>query len=214
MAHLLIHRGLAKKNLAENTIEAFKYCFKKRYGIETDIHRTQDGKIVCFHDFTLKRKFKINRALKNSKYKDLLKISKSKRKAIPLLSDLIKISKNKRFLMLEIKPLFSKKILKILIQETKMLNNYSITSFKEKNIINLYKMKRNLNLGLIVPSTFTAKKIIKKSKAKHVKFLVVEKKFLKEKKVNKIKKKIYFYTIRDKKLFNQFSNQNLIFENL
>ena len=75
-------------------------------------------------------------------------------------------------------------------------------------------MKRNLNLGLIVPSTFTAKKIIKKSKAKHVKFLVVEKKFLKEKKVNKIKKKIYFYTIRDKKLFNQFSNQNLIFENL
>ena len=71
MAHLLIHRGLAKKNLAENTIEAFKYCFKKRYGIETDIHCTQDGKIVCFHDFTLKRKFKTNRALKKSKYKDL-----------------------------------------------------------------------------------------------------------------------------------------------
>ena len=214
MAHLLIHRGLAKKGLAENTIKAFKYCFKKKYGIETDIHCTQDGKIVCFHDFNLKRKFKINKILKNSKYKDLLKISKSKKNPIPLLNDLIKISKNKRFLMLEIKPLFSKESLKVLLRETKKLKNYSITSFKEKNIINLYKMKRNLNLGLIIPSTFAVDKIVKKSNAKHIKFLVVEKKFLKEKKITKIKKKIYFYTIRDKKIFNRFSNQNLIFENL
>ena len=116
--------------------------------------------------------------------------------------------------MLEIKPLFSKESLKVLLRETKKLKNYSITSFKEKNIINLYKMKRNLNLGLIIPSTFAVDKIVKKSNAKHIKFLVVEKKFLKEKKINKIKKKIYFYTIRDKKIFNRFSNQNLIFENL
>ena len=26
----LIHRGLAKKNFKENTISAFKYCFKKK----------------------------------------------------------------------------------------------------------------------------------------------------------------------------------------
>ena len=214
MAHLLIHRGLAKKNFNENTISAFKYCFKKKYGIETDIHCTKDNEIVCFHDFNLKGKFKINKYLKNIKYQDLLKISKAKKKPIPLLNDLVKISKNKRFLMLEIKPFFSNKSLKVLIQETKKLKNYSITSFKEKNIIDLYKMKRNLNLGLIIPSTFTVNKIIKKSEAKHVKFLVLEKKFLKEKKISKIKKKIYFYTIRDKKLFNKYNNRNLIFENL
>ena len=75
-------------------------------------------------------------------------------------------------------------------------------------------MKKNLNLGLLIPSTFTFNKIIEKSKKKYVKFLVLEKKFLKEKKLNKIKKKIYFYTIKDKKLFNQFNNKNLIFENL
>ena len=54
MAHLLIHRGLAKKKFSENTISAFKYCFKKNYGIETDIHCTKDNKVVCFHDFNLK----------------------------------------------------------------------------------------------------------------------------------------------------------------
>ena len=214
MSHLLIHRGLAKRNFTENTISSFRYCFKKKYGIETDIHCTKDGKIVCFHDFNLKSKFKINKSLKNLKYQDLLKISKAKKKPIPLLNDLIKLSKNKRFLMLEIKPLFSKENLKVLLKEIKKLKNYSLTSFKEKNIINLYKLKKDLNLGLLIPSTFTFKKIIKKSKKKYVKFLVLEKKFLKEKKLDKIKKKIYFYTIRDKRLFNQYKNKNLIFEYL
>ena len=214
MAHLLIHRGLAKKNFVENSISAFKYCFKKKYGIETDIHSTKDGKIVCFHDFNLKGKFKINKSLKNIKYQELLKISKTKKKPIPLLKDLIKLSKNRRFLMLEIKPLFTKESYKVLLKEIKNLKNYSITSFKEKNIVNLYKMKKNLNLGLLIPSTFTINKIIDKSKKKYVKFLVLEKKFLNEKKLYKIKKKIYFYTIKDKKIFNLHKSKNLIFENL
>ena len=80
MAHLLIHRGLAKKHFIENTIPAFRYCFKKNYGIETDIHATKDSKIVCFHDFNLKSKFKINKYLKNVEYRELLKISKAKKK--------------------------------------------------------------------------------------------------------------------------------------
>ena len=214
MAHLLIHRGLAKKNFVENTIPSFKYCFKKKYGIETDIHCTKDNKIICFHDFNLKKKFKINKLIKKTNYQELLKISKAKKKPIPLLKDLIKISNKKRFLMLEIKPLLSKENLKALLGEIRKLKNYSLTSFKEKNIINLYKKKKNLNLGLLIPSTFTFKKILEKSNKKYVKFLVLEKKFLEEKKLDKIKKKIYFYTIKDKKLFNQFKDKNLIFENL
>ena len=214
MGHLIIHRGLAKKNFVENSILAFKYCFKKKYGIETDIHCTKDGKIVCFHDFNLKGKFKINKSLKNLKYQKLLKISKDKKKPIPLLKNLIQLSKNKRFLMLEIKPLFTKENLQVLLKEIKNLKKYSITSFKEKNIINLYKMKKNLNLGLLISSTFTINKIIEKSKKKYVKFLVLEKKFLNEKKLYKIKKKIYFYTIKDKKIFNLHKSKNLIFENI
>ena len=132
MSHLLIHRGLAKRKFTENTISAFRYCLKKKYGIETDIHCTKDNKIVCFHDFNIKNKFKINKFLKNINYKDLLKISKIKKKPVPLLRDLINLSKNKRFLMLEIKPLFTKKNLEVLLKEIKRLKNYSITSFKEK----------------------------------------------------------------------------------
>ena len=76
MPHNLIHRGLAKKKLKENTLQAFRYCFKKKFGIETDLHVTKDGKIICFHDFNLKRKFKINKLIKNLSFNEINKIAK------------------------------------------------------------------------------------------------------------------------------------------
>jgi len=117
--------------------------------------------------------------------------------------------------MLEIKPLFNNENCRTLLKEIKNLKNYSITSFKEKNITNLYKMKKNLNLGLLIPSTFTFNKILKKSKKKHVKFLVLEKKFLSNKNLHLIRKKIYYYTIKNKNLFKKYRyTKNLIFEKI
>ncbi len=214
MGHLLIHRGLAKKTLVENTLKSFRYCFQRNFGIETDLHATKDNKIVCFHDFNLKKQFKINKRINKINYKDLRDISKKKNKLIPLLSDLIKLSNNRRFLMLEVKPLFQKDKIDILIKEVSKLKKFSITSFKEKNIINLYNRKKSLDLGLLIPSTFNFENILLKSRKKYVKFLVLEKKFLTEKRLIKIKKRIYFYTIKKSTDFKKYKKFNLIFENL
>ena len=214
MGHLLIHRGLAKKTFNENTLKSFKYCFQRNFGIETDLQLTKDNKIICFHDFNLKKKFKINKNINNINYKDLFNISKKNKKPIPLLSDLVKLSKNKRFLMLEVKPFLEENKIEFLLKEVSKLKKFSITSFKEKNIVNLYKKNKSLNLGLLVPSTFNFKKILLKSKKKHIKFFVLEKKFLKEKRLIKIKKKIYFYTIKKSADFKKYKKLNLIFENL
>jgi len=105
----LIHRGLAKKNFKENTISAFKHCFKKNYGIETDIQCTKDDKIVCFHDFNLKKKFKINKKIKDLNYEEIRKISLKFNSEIPLLDDLLKLNRSKFPLMIELKTIFSKK---------------------------------------------------------------------------------------------------------
>ena len=210
-----IHRGLAKKHLKENTVKAFKYSFKKKYGIETDLHVTKDNQIVCFHDFNLKRKFKLNKKIKEINYFDLKKISKNKKIEIPLLKDLLKISKNKYPLLLEIKPLFKKENLLHLIKLTKNTKKYGLISFKEKNLINLYKINKKLPTGLLFLATSSFKSIKIKSKKKYVKFLVLEKKFLSNKNLNIINKKIYFYTIKSKGLFKRYrKNKNLVFENL
>ena len=215
MATHIIHRGLDKKNFKENTLKSFNYCFKKGYGVETDLRCTKDNKIVCFHDFNLKSKFKINRFLKNICYDELKRISKKENLEVPLLKDLIKLSKNKRFLLLEIKPLFNKSNLVNLINNIKKLKKYGLISFKEKNLKNLYKINKNLKLGLLISSASNLKHIKRKSKLKHVKFIVLEKKFLPAKKISKIKKNIFYYTIKTKDLFNKYKdNKNLIFENL
>jgi len=215
MVEHYIHRGLAKKNFKENTIKAFKYSFKKKYGIETDLHATKDNQIVCFHDFTLKRKFKLNKGIKDINYLDLKNISKNKKAEIPLLKDLLKITKNKYPLLLEIKPLFKKKNLIDIIKLTKNIKKYGLISFKENNLINLYKINKKLPLGMLFLASASFKKIKLKSKKKHVKFLVLEKKFLPNKNLNLIKKRIYYYTIKNRDLFKKYrEKKNLIFENL
>jgi len=210
--HNIIHRGLAKKTFKENSIKAFNFCFKKNYGIETDLHTTLDNKIVCYHDFSLKR-FKSKKLIKNLKYKDINKIASKYKMHIPTLNEVIKISK-KNYLMLEIKSKFTKKNFLNLISIIKGLKHYSVTSFNEKNISNLNKIKKNLNLGLVFSSTTSIKLILQKSKLKYLRLLVLEKKFLTNKKLIKIKKPIYFYTVKDKKIRKKFLGKNLIIENL
>jgi len=214
MAHSLIHRGLAKKNFKENTLQAFKYCFARKYGIETDLHCTKDNIIICFHDFSLKKKFKTNKLIKNLTFYEINKIAKKFNYHVPQLKDLIKVSKNKNYLMLELKSFFSKKNLIQLINLTKKLKFFSITSFNEKNIKNIYILKKKLNLGLVFTSTTPIKKIIRKGRLKYIKILVMEKKFLSKKKLDNINKPIYYYTARNKKIRRKYSDKNLIFENL
>ena len=210
-----IHRGLAKKKFKENTIQGFKYCFKRKFGIETDLQVTKDNKLVCFHDFNLKNKFKLNVNVKDINYPKLKKISNKNRAPIPLLKDLLKISNNKHRLLLEIKPLLNNQNLMSLVNLTKKKKKIRLFSFKEKNLIILYKLNKKLNLGLLFLSTSNLRKIKSKSKKPYVKFLGLEKSFLSNKQLAKIKKPIFYYTIKRKNLFKKYKNsKNLIFENL
>jgi len=211
----LIHRGILKKNYKENILSSFKSSFKKGYGIETDIHSTKDHKFVCFHDFTLNRVFNVKKSIKNLNYQNLKEISNNKKAEIPLLKDLLKLSKDKQYLYIEIKPVLSKKLLKKLIEETIKFKKCVFISFKEKNIYNLLKIKKNINVGLSFTLNTSVKTIIKKSKNKDVNCLILDKKFINNKKIQEIKKDKYFYTIKNKKEFLKYNKKNnLIFENL
>ena len=182
MAQHLIHRGLINKNFQENTIKAFKHSFKRKYGIETDIHATKDHEFICFHDFTLNRIFKKKESVKNMQYSQIKKISTQNKKPIPLLKDLLKTSKNKHLLFIEIKPALTKKLLQKLLKETSKFSKCVFISFKHKNIYKLLKIKNNIKVGLSFSTTNSIKTIIKKSNDKKIDYLVLDKFFLKKKK--------------------------------
>ena len=129
MTDLLIHRGIVNKNYKENLLKSFKQSFKRGYGIETDIHATKDNKFICFHDFTLNRIFRKNVSVKNLNYSKIKEISSKNKKTIPLLKDLLKTSKNKYLLFIELKPLFSKKLLQKIIERNIKLQKMCIYFF-------------------------------------------------------------------------------------
>ena len=205
----IIHRGIVNKNYKENCLESFKASFKRKYGIETDIHATKDNKFVCFHDFTLKRIFKINQSIKNINYKDLKKFK------IPLLNEVLELSKNKFPIFIEIKPLLNKKLLSKLISETKKFKKCIFISFKHENIHNLLKINSKVKSGLSFSNKHSVKSILKYGLNKKIKYLILDKKFLDNKKVQLINKEKYYYTIKTRKEFLKYNkNNSLIFENL
>tara|TARA_B110000438_G_C15545878_1_gene534810 strand:- start:69 stop:710 length:642 start_codon:yes stop_codon:yes gene_type:complete len=211
----LIHRGIVNKHFKENLLKSFTQSFKKGYGIETDIHATKDNKFICFHDFTLKRIFKKNLSVKNLNYSKIKEISVKFDKPIPLLNDLLKASNNKHPLFIEIKPTFSKSLLKKLIKETSKFTNCVFISFKHKNIFNLLKINKRTKVGLSFAPPTSVKKIIIKSNDRKINCLILDKFYLNNKKVQSLKIKKYYYTIRTKLEFDSYKkNNNLIFENL
>ena len=211
----LIHRGIVNKKYKENLLKSFYQSFKKGYGIETDIHATRDDQFICFHDFTLQRTFKKNLSVKNLNYSKIKEISTKLNKPIPLLKDLLKSSKNKYSLHIEIKPTFTKSLLKKLLKETSKFKRCVFISFKHKNIYNLLKIKKDTKVGLSFSPPVSIKKIIKKSNNKNINCLILDKSYLKNKNIQNLKIEKYYFTIKTKQEFNRYNrNNNLIFENL
>ena len=211
----LIHRGIVNKRFKENLLKSFQQSFKKGYGIETDIHVTKDKEFICFHDFTLKRIFKKNLSVKDINYSKIKEISTKLDKPVPLLKDVLKSSNNKHPLFIEIKPLFSKFLLKKLIKVTSKFTKCVFISFKHENIFKLLSIKKNTKVGLSFHPPASVKNIIKKSNDRKINYLILDKSYLRNKKIQKLKIKKYYYTIKTKSEFNRLKkNNNLIFENL
>jgi len=210
----LIHRGIVNKKYKENLIKSFKESFKRGFGIETDIHATKDDKFVCFHDFTLKRIFGKNLSIKNLDYSKIREISDKLKKPVPLLRELLKCSKNKYTLFIEIKPNFSKHLLKKLLKETSDYKKCVFISFNHENIYNLLRIKKNIKVGLSYAPPTSVKKIVKTSTNKNIDCLILDKYFIRNKNIQNLKIDKYYYTIKNKSEFIKLAKNNLIFENL
>mgnify|MGYP000571643959 CR=1 FL=1 len=79
----------------------------------------------------------------------------------------------------------------------------------------LLKIKKNTKVGLSFSPPSSIKKIIQKSNNKNINCLILDKFYLKNKNIQKLKIKKYFYTIKTKSEFNKYNKKNnLIFENL
>lgn len=146
--HLIAHRGLTSKDIKENTLEAFRNAINNGYlGIELDIRKTKDNKIVVIHDKYINRTSNGSGNINKLLYKELLKYnfgSKKKYSKIPLLKDIVKNINNTNILI-ELKEKINRDELDSILKKNNT-NKYYIMSFNKEYIDNLLGIEYNLGL--------------------------------------------------------------------
>ena len=146
---VVAHRGLSGIE-KENTNAAFIAAGNRSYfGIETDVHRTLDGKFVCFHDDTTGRVAIDNMTIEETTFDTLRKLLLTDRDGIrgredlkiPTLKEYIATCKRyEKIAVLELKNEFEKEdIAKICdeINELGYLENVIFISFAFNNLVKL-----------------------------------------------------------------------------
>ncbi len=146
---VVAHRGLSGIE-KENTNAAFIAAGNRSYfGIETDVHRTLDGKFVCFHDDTTGRVAIDNMTIEETTFDTLRKLLLTDRDGvrgredlkIPTLKEYIATCKRyEKTAVLELKNEFDKEdIVKICdeINELGYLESVIFISFAFNNLVKL-----------------------------------------------------------------------------
>jgi glycerophosphoryl diester phosphodiesterase len=151
-ALIIAHRGLSGLE-AENTASAFVAAGNRSYyGIETDIHRTGDGRIIINHDADLKRIAGENIPVEEVSFDVIQSVvhfdKDGTRDRIdlrsPSLSDYLKIcQKYEKHSVIELKSGFTDEEIANIIEIIKAgydLKNITFISFKYENLLKIRKI--------------------------------------------------------------------------
>ncbi len=95
---IIAHRG-ASAYSQENSKLAIENAYKLGAdGVEVDVRKTKDGKIICYHDKDL-RKYEINKLISQVSYSEIHSIDKD----IPKIEELFDVFKLFKYVFLDVK---------------------------------------------------------------------------------------------------------------
>ncbi|HHD2751951.1 TPA: glycerophosphodiester phosphodiesterase [Clostridium perfringens] len=156
------HRGFSGK-YPENTLLAFKEALNfDIYGIELDIHKSKDGKLVVIHDEDIKRTFNGKGEVKDYTFKELREFNCNKEGfkeneacKIPLLEEVFDLIKDKDIVLnIEIKndiidyENIEKEVLD-LINKYDCFSKILISSFNHEALKKFKALKDDVRLGVL-----------------------------------------------------------------
>lgn len=218
---VVAHRGLSGIE-KENTNAAFIAAGNRSYfGIETDVHRTLDGKFVCFHDDTTGRVAIDNMVIEETTFDTLRKLLLTDRDGIkgredlkiPTLKEYIATCKRyEKIAVLELKNEFEKEdIAKICeeIIELDYLENVIFISFAFNNLVKLREIYPNQKVQFLTDNySDTLPSLLKEHKFD----LDIHYKALTKERIEELHKngiEINCWTCDDKSAGEELSNLNI-----
>ncbi len=152
------HRG-ASAYAPENTMSAFKKAFEiGANGIELDLQKTKDDKIVIFHDDRIDKKSNGTGKISDYTYSELLKLdfgswfsTEYKNEKIVLFEDFMKsVSNRDLVLAIELKEENIEKQALEIIKKYYDINNVYITSFMYNVLLKIRKLDNFIKIGWLI----------------------------------------------------------------
>lgn len=156
------HRG-ASAYAPENTMSAFKKAFAiGANGIELDLQKTKDDKIVIFHDDRIDKKSNGTGKISDYTYNELLKLdfgswfsTEYKNEKIVLFEDFMKeVSNRDLVLAIELKEENIEKQTLEIIKKYYDINSVYITSFMYNALLKIRKLDNFIKIGWLIEEDY------------------------------------------------------------
>ena len=206
-----MHRGLHEKFL-ENTLSSFQEAIKKHYQIELDVRLTKDNVAVIFHDYNLKRIFKIDRNINDLTLEEIKKYH-----YIPTLEEALNLISGKTPILIEIK--YDKRTGILEKEISKLLDEYygefAIMSFNPLTLLWFRLNRPHYIRGYLIHTVLTGNFLVHFILNQNLLKCIVKPDFiginllgLKEKSSKNLRKKypLIGYTIKTKKEYQEYQN--------
>ncbi|MEO8774185.1 MAG: glycerophosphodiester phosphodiesterase family protein [Gelidibacter sp.] len=151
------HRG-AKGYVAENTLESIQKALDLGVdGIEIDVHLSQTGELVVFHDFTLERLTEATGEIALKSLEELKKLKVSGQFEIPTLLEVLDVIDKKCLLNIELKgeqTAFETCKSIQLYTQTKGWNfeQFLVSSFIHDELQTVFDINKNIPLAVLTES--------------------------------------------------------------
>ena len=161
------HRG-ASSYAPENTMSSFKKAFQLgSNGIELDLQKTKDGKLVIFHDKEIDKKSTGTGKISDYTYNELLEFDfgswfgkEFKNEKIVLFEDFMKsVSDKNLILAIELKEEGIEKDTLEIIDKYYNKANIFITSFLYNALSNVRKFDNNIKIGWLIGEDINKKNV-------------------------------------------------------
>ncbi len=146
----IAHRGLFDENSPENSIPAFENAINNGYAIETDVHMTTDGVLICYHDNNVKRLCSVDKDIRTMSYDEISNLRILGKFKIPTFLEVLELVDGKVPLCIELKQQKNKGLEEKIVE---ILRNYKgefvVQSFDPTMIRRVQKLEKSFIRGVL-----------------------------------------------------------------
>ena len=197
---VVAHRG-GSELAPENTLPAFQLAYEiGTHMVETDVHETKDGKLVCIHDYDVDRTTNGTGAIADLTYREIRDLDAGNGAKIPTLAEVLDFVRGKMNFNIELKVTEIEKEVLAAVKQRDMISDVTISSFLHGTLISMKSLEASISTAVLttkVPDQIISYVIEHEANALNPDYKNIRSEIIAEAHSNKIQ--VFPWTVNDSK---------------